>query len=87
MNLLAAGQGRPVTEQTGSLQLYSKDTASDCWEPGGRYEVPGFLRTPAPVPPEVQTVLKLCWYYLCERGEKAEAFPEEEAKDEAGSQG
>lgn len=65
MNLLAAGQGRPVTEQTGSLQLYSKDTASDCWEPGGRYEVPGFLRTPAPVPPEVQTVLKLCWYYLC----------------------
>lgn len=64
MSPLVTGQGRPVTEQTGSPQLYSKDAVSDCWEPGGRYEVPGFLGTPAPVPPEVQTVLKLCFYYL-----------------------
>lgn len=63
MNLLAAGQG-PLTEQTGILQLFSKDVASDCWEPGGCYEVPRFLRAPASVPPGVQTVLKLCWYYL-----------------------
>lgn len=66
MSLLAAGQG-PLTEQTGSIQLYSKDAASDCWEPGSPYEVPRFLRTLASVPPEMQTVLKLklCWYYLC----------------------
>lgn len=59
MRLLAAGQGRPVTERTGSLQLYSKDAASDCWEPGGRYEVPGFLRT------LLQCLLRCKLYYNC----------------------